>query len=78
METFDTPFGLGSILHMGYIKAVHVKLQRQLLYMVPDGPDGCSRQAMYSMNARCHNYSTVTDLARLRGLSTSVPRAQAV
>lgn len=23
-------------------------------------------------------YSTVTDLARLRGLSTSVPRAQAV
>ncbi len=24
------------------------------------------------------NYSTVTDFARLRGLSTSVPRAQAV
>lgn len=31
-----------------------------------------------SRGARLRPYSTVTDFARLRGLSTSVPRAQAV
>lgn len=31
-----------------------------------------------ALNLLSRPYSTVTDLARLRGLSTSVPRAQAV
>ena len=30
-----------------------------------------------SLQAICQVYSTVTDLAKLRGLSTSVPRAKA-
>ncbi len=32
----------------------------------------------FQLRARGSNYSTVTDFARLRGLSTSVPRAHAV
>ena len=36
------------------------------------------REAHNNKSDNCHfDYSTVTDLARLRGLSTSVPRAQA-
>ena len=48
----------------------------------PEGPEGCTLHRALSVvwparpcRPECH--STVTDLARLRGLSTSVPRARA-
>ena len=51
---------------------------------IPNRKKAASSRAAYSLGtsnlkiAHWQNYSTVTDFARLRGLSTSVPRASAV
>lgn len=60
------------------------KIERlQDIHGAPESPPGSAEREHAGqfdaiVNTRQQNYSTVTDLARFRGLSTSVPRAQAV